>query len=79
VEPSIPEASGQIVNDNGVLYYYENGARKYAGLIYLDGSYYYVRSNAQLVVGRTYWVTKTNDLLPAANYEFGADGKMINN
>jgi len=24
-----------------------------------------------------YWITKTNDLLPAANYNFGADGKMV--
>ena len=24
-----------------------------------------------------YWVSRTNDLLPAANYTFGADGQMI--
>jgi hypothetical protein len=76
-EPSIPEATGTIVNEGGTLYYYENGVRKYAGLIYLDGNYYYVRSNGQLAVSTTYWVTKHNDLLPAANYTFDAEGKMI--
>jgi glucan-binding YG repeat protein len=76
--PGIPEAPGQIVNVNGVLYYRENGVNKYAGLIYKNGAVYYVRSSGQLVVGRTYWTTLTNDLMPAANYEFDAEGKMIN-
>ena len=66
-----------IVSENGVLYCYQHGRRYYAGLFQLDGSYYYARSSGQLVVDRTYWITKTNDLLPAANYEFGTDGKMI--
>ena len=42
-----------------------------------DGNYYYARSNGQLVVDRIYWITKTNDLLPAANYQFDASGKMV--
>ena len=67
-----------IVNENGVLYCYQHGNRYYAGLFQLDGSYYYARSSGQLVVDRTYWITKTNDLLPAANYQFGSDGKMLN-
>ena len=70
--------SGGIVDVNGVLFYYKDGHPYYAGLLQIDGSYYYVRSNGQLVVDRTYWVTKTNDLLPAANYQFGSDGKMLN-
>jgi hypothetical protein len=75
--PSIPEAEGQIVNENGTLYYYLNGYRNYAGLIYKNGNYYYVRSSGQLAVNTTYWVTKTNDLLKAANYSFDEEGKMI--
>ena len=59
-------------------YYYENNAIAYgAGLIKIDGSYYYVRSNGQVVMGRSYWITKTNGLKDAGCYEFDADGKMI--
>ncbi len=70
--------SGDIVSVDGVLYYYKNGSPYYAGLFELDGNYYYARSSGQLVVSRTYWVTKTNDLLPAANYQFDSDGKLLN-
>ena len=66
-----------IVDENGTLYYYVDGVRTYAGLIKIDGAYYYVRSNGQVVVNSTYWVTKTNGLLTAKSYKFGADGKMI--
>ncbi|MEE0366831.1 MAG: hypothetical protein UD575_18460, partial [Oscillospiraceae bacterium] len=66
-----------IVSENGVLYCYQHGSRYYAGLFQLDGNYYYARSNGQLVVDRIYWITKTNDLLPAANYQFDASGKMV--
>lgn len=69
--------SGGIVTVNGVLYYYKGGHPYYAGLFQLDGNYYYARSNGQLVVDRIYWITKTNDLLPAANYQFDASGKMV--
>ena len=59
-------------------YYYENNAIAYgAGLIEIDGSYYYVRSNGQMVVGRSYWITNTNGLKDAGCYEFDADGKMV--
>ena len=49
-----------------------------AGLIRLDGDYYYVKtSTGEVVHGKSYWVTATNGLLPAGLYSFGADGKMI--
>ena len=48
-----------------------------SGLLQLeDGSYIYVRSGANLAVGR-YYVTKNNDLLPSGYYEFDENGKMI--
>ena len=75
--PGEPETTGKIVNENGTLYYYENGVKTYAGLICLDEEYYYVRSSGQLVVNATYWITKNNDLLPVGNYTFDAEGKMI--
>ena len=74
----LKDVKNGVVEENGVLYYYENGSRTYAGLMEYDGGLIYVRSNGQLAVGK-YWVTKTNNLLPAAEYTFGADGKLINN
>ncbi len=66
-----------IIAENGSLWYYVNGKLSYAGLMKIDGSYYYVRSNGEVVHDRAYWTTKTNGLLPEATYEFGSDGKMI--
>jgi hypothetical protein len=48
-----------------------------AGLIQIDGDYYYVKSSGELVTGASYYVTKTNDLMPSGPYTFGDDGKMI--
>ena len=66
-----------IVEEDGVLYYYVNNVKTYGGLLLIDGDYYYARSNAEIVTNRSYWITKTNNLLPAASYTFGEDGKMI--
>ena len=67
-----------IVAENGSLYYYVDGVLTGAGLIRLNGDYYYVKtSNCEVVHGRSYWVTDTNGLLPAGPYTFGADGKMV--
>ena len=73
-----PEVKNGIVAENGSLYYYVDGKLTGAGLIRLDGDYYYVKtSNCEVVHGRSYWVTLTNGFLPAGLYSFGADGKMI--
>ena len=66
-----------IVEEDGSLYYYVDGVKNYAGLIEIEGSYYYVRTNGELVRGRSYWVTKTNGLMGERSYEFGEDGKML--
>lgn len=66
-----------LVSENGGLYYYVNGSKTYAGLILIDGDYYYIRSNCQAVVGTTYYCQKTNGLLPVANYTFDSEGKMV--
>ena len=76
VYEAIPHKNG-IVAENGSLYYYVYGELTYAGLIEIDGAYYYVRSSGELVHGRTYWITKTNDLVAEGSYEFDDDGKMI--
>ena len=73
-----PDVKNGIVAENGSLYYYVDGVLTGAGLIQLDGDYYYVKtSNCEVVHGRSYWVTDTNGLLPAGPYTFGADGKMV--
>ncbi|MBO5050239.1 MAG: phosphodiester glycosidase family protein [Oscillospiraceae bacterium] len=67
-----------IVDENGTLYYYENGRRiNFPGLILLDGAYYYVESGAIVATNKTLWVEKNNDLKPKGTYTFGADGKMV--
>ena len=74
----IPDTRTGIYEEDGIKVYYVNGVKqKNLGLIKVDGAYYYVRSNGQVVVNSIYWTTKTNDLLPEANYTFGADGKML--
>ena len=44
----------------------------------IDGNYYYARTSGEIVCDRTYWTSKTNDLLPAADYTFDIEGKMVN-
>ena len=80
VEPTDPEGNlkNGIVAENGSLYYYKDGKLTYAGLLQIDGDYYYVRTSGEVVNGRSYWITKTNGLLPEASYTFGDDGKMVN-
>ena len=78
-KPTDPsEKKDGIVSENDSLYYYKDGKLNYAGLIEIKGSYYYVRTNGEVVHGRKYWITKTNGLMPMGSYEFDADGKMIN-
>ena len=69
--------NGFVTTEDG-MFYVENGKSVYAGLMLIDGDYYYARTTGEVLTNRTYWITKTNDLLPAANYTFGADGKMVN-
>ena len=77
-EAKLSDKNG-IIAENGSLYYYVHGSLTPAGLIELDGDYYYVRtSNCEVIHGRSYWITVTNDLLPIGLYEFGEDGRMLN-
>ena len=72
-----PEVKNGIVAENGSLYYYENGVLTYAGLIQIDGDYYYVCGTGEVVHGRSYWITKTNGLLPEASYNFDDIGRIV--
>lgn len=62
--------------EDGILYYYYKGLKNYAGLLYIDGDYYYARTNGALAVAR-YKVSKTNNLMAAGMYDFREDGKMV--
>ena len=76
--PDVPEVKDGLVNENGVIYYYVNGTRGYcAGLVLIDGAYYYIRTNAQVAVGE-YWITNTNGHMNQGKYYFDAEGKMVN-
>ena len=66
-----------IREENGTKYYYKDGVKNYAGLIEISGEYYYVKSDCSVVCNRSYYVTKSNGLMPSATYTFGADGKMV--
>ena len=71
---------GKMVLTNGIQddgYYYKNGNKYYAGLIEIDGNYYYVNSSGKVIKNQTYWITKTNGLLPEMAYTFDADGKLV--
>ena len=62
---------------NGNLCYYVDYVKNYAGLVEVEGNYYYIASDLKAVKNGTYYVTKTNDLKPAGFYTFDADGKMV--
>ena len=65
-----------IYTEDGVMYYYVNGGKYYAGLIQIDDDYYYVNGKGIVVTGR-YYVTRNNGLLPSASYDFDETGRMI--
>ena len=78
IDPELKDVTKSgIVAEDGSLYYYVDGLRTYAGLIEIDGSYYYVKTSGEVVHGRSYWITKTNGLMPERSYTFAEDGKMI--
>ena len=68
-----------IYNFNGKLYYYENGELSHAGVIKIDGDYYYAATGGVIVrnTSKEIYLAYTNGLVPAGTYEFDADGKMI--
>ena len=66
-----------IYEEDGSLYFYRNGERTYAGLIQIDGNYYYVRSTCEVVHDRSYYVYWTHGLMPEGYYNFDSAGRMI--
>lgn len=67
---------GEIVEINGVRYYYENGKPTPAGLVEVNGNYYFVDVGGLVVTGRSY-VWRGNGILPEDTYQFAEDGRLL--
>ena len=74
---SVAPLKNGIYEEDGSLYFYRNGERAYAGLIQIDGDYYYVRSTCEVVHDRSYYVYWTHGLIPDGYYNFDSAGRMI--
>ena len=68
---------GEIVTDeDGVKRYYHMGKVKAAGLVLVDGFYYFADVGGVIVTGESY-VWKGNGILPEDTYLFHEDGKLV--
>ena len=68
-----------ICEGDGSKFNYIDGVKVGEGLICVDGKYYYAKtSSGEIVMNRSYWVTKTNGIpsLEPGWYDFDADGVM---
>ncbi len=67
-----------IVEKDGTLYYYKNGLTGSYGLVKVGDDYYFSNWGGVIRTSGQYYVGTTFCDLPVGNYEFGADGKMLN-
>ncbi|MBE6824412.1 MAG: hypothetical protein E7513_03595 [Ruminococcaceae bacterium] len=67
-----------VVEKDGTKYYYVNGRTAASGLYKFDNDYYYVYWGGVVKDSGKYYVSTSYCDLPAGEYEFGADGKMLN-
>ena len=73
------DAEGKLVLENGIVngVYYVDGVKTAAGLMLIDGNYYFAADGGKLKMNGTYWISRNNGLLPAGDYRFDAEGKII--
>lgn len=69
---------GIVEKSDGYYYYIDGRAGRKYGLLEIDGNYYFALMNGKLITNQVYYAWETNCDLPKSNYEFGADGKMLN-
>ena len=62
---------------SGHPYYFENSLGVEKGLFYYEGNYYFAQWKGKLVTSAVQYAYLVNCDLPKAQYEFGADGKML--
>ncbi len=79
IEHDADTSKNGICDGDGSKFYYIDGIKVGEGLLKINGSYYYARtSTGEIIRGRKYWVTKTNNLgISEGEYEFDSDGKLI--
>ena len=77
IKTEAEKKNGIVKESDGTWYYYVNDVKTYAGLIQIDGDYYYVNSSFQVIHDRSYFISKTNGLMPQGTYQFDAEGKMV--
>ena len=77
IEEPEPEVKNGLIEENGELYYYVDGVKTHAGLIEIDGNYYYINSSCKAVRDCDYFISNTNDLMARGTYHFDVDGKMV--
>ena len=80
--PAVSEVTGNVTytaeyTTETNTYYYVNGVKTYAGLIEIDGDFYYVNSKFEVIHGRNYFISKTNGLMEQKTYYFDAEGKLV--
>ena len=77
-EPGLKQ--GLILDEDGEIRYYVDGVAQYAGVVQdEEGNLYYINSTKKAVKNCSYYIheAKTNGLIPAGQYVFGEDGRMI--
>ena len=74
-----PEVKNGIVEEDGNLYYYVDDQKTYAGLVDIDGAFYYAMGGGVIARGN-YYVTKPNGIMDKCHADFDeVTGKMIIN
>ncbi|MBR5992486.1 MAG: CehA/McbA family metallohydrolase, partial [Lachnospiraceae bacterium] len=74
-----PEVKNGIYEENGGLYYYANDKKTYAGLVDIDGAFYYAAGGGAIVRGN-YYAKLTNGIMDSFHADFDeVTGKMIIN
>ncbi len=73
------DAEGKLVIYNGIVngYYFVDGIKTAAGMLYIDGDYYFAENGGRIKTNVVSWCSRNNNLLPAGTYRFGADGKIL--
>ena len=74
-----PNGEKKIISENGNLYFTIDGVKQKNGLNELDGEYYYANTNGTLVVNKSFYLSRFNDLIDPGKGYFGfdAEGKLI--
>ncbi len=63
--------------DGALQYFHEGCLTVAAGLVLVDGGYYYIQGDGTAVVNTTLWVQTTNGYVEPGEYAFGPDGRLI--